>query len=108
MPGLSFLFGFIVLVEILARAGLLTSYVPPPSIIFRALFQELINGDISSQVGVTLMVYAESLSIAAFLGVIVAILMGTYPVVYDALKMIMEFSRPVPSVQPLFRSRSSS
>jgi NitT/TauT family transport system permease protein len=98
IPGLLFFLACIVLAEILARAGLLTSYVPPPSIIFAALFHGLIDGDISSQVGITLLVYAESLSLAVFLGVTVAILMGTYPFVFNALKMIIEFNRPVPSV----------
>lgn len=54
-------FGFflicVVLTEIVARLGWLTSYVPPPSQVFTALFQGLMNGDISSQIGVTLSVY---------------------------------------------------
>jgi ABC-type nitrate/sulfonate/bicarbonate transport system permease component len=97
-PGLLFAAGCVVVVEILARAGLLTSYVPPPSVIFVALIKGLLDGEISSQIAATLTVYAEGLGLATLLAVIVGILMGTYRTVYDALKMIVEFMRPVPSV----------
>jgi NitT/TauT family transport system permease protein len=63
-----------------------------------ALVKGLVDGDISSQIGVTLMVYAESLALAATLAVTLGILMGTYRPVYDAFKMIVEFMRPIPSV----------
>lgn len=97
-PGFGFFFLCIVLVEIVARLGWLTSYVPPPSVIFAALWRGLIDGDISSQVGVTLSVYARALSLAAALAVLTGIVMGTYRPAYDALKVIVEFLRPVPSV----------
>jgi ABC-type nitrate/sulfonate/bicarbonate transport system permease component len=85
-------------VEIVARLGWLTSYVPPPSIIFVALWRGMIDGDISSQIGVTLSVYARGLALAAVLAVTIGILMGTYKPVFDALKIIVEFLRPIPSV----------
>jgi NitT/TauT family transport system permease protein len=95
-------FGFFLLcvaiVEVLARKGLLTSYVPPPSEIFVALWQGLISGDISSQIGYTMWVYVQGLVLATALAIVVGVLMGTYQPVYDALKIIVEFLRPVPSV----------
>jgi ABC-type nitrate/sulfonate/bicarbonate transport system permease component len=95
-------FGFFLVcvgfVEIFARLGWLTSYVPPPSQIFVALFQGLVNGDISSQIGVTLSVYVRGLALASVLSIVIGILMGTYKPVFDALKIIVEFLRPVPSV----------
>jgi ABC-type nitrate/sulfonate/bicarbonate transport system permease component len=95
-------FGFFLLgvgvVEILARLGWLTSYVPPPSVIFAALWRGLIDGDISSQISVTLSAYARGLTLAAVLAVLIGLLMGTYKPVFDALKIIVEFLRPVPSV----------
>src|SRR6185312_5391434 len=97
-PGLAFAVCCVVLIEILARAGLLTDYVPPPSIIFGALVEGLRNGDLSSQLAATLTVYSEGLGLATVLAVLVGILMGSYRVVFDALKMIIEFMRPVPSV----------
>ncbi len=98
VPGVLFAVGCVILIEILARLGWLTSYVPPPSAMFIALVQGLANGDISSQVGVTLLVYAEGLGLATTLAVALGILMGTYRPVYDAFKMVVEFMRPVPSV----------
>jgi ABC-type nitrate/sulfonate/bicarbonate transport system permease component len=95
-------FGFFLIcvafVELFARLGWLTSYVPPPTAVFAALFQGLINGDISSQVGITLWVYIQGLALATVVSILVGILMGTYKPVYDALKVIVEFLRPVPSV----------
>ena len=95
-------FGFFLvcvgIVEILARKGLLTSYVPPPSEIFSALWTGLINGDISSQIGVTLSVYVRGLFLATTSAIFIGILMGTYKPVFDSLKIIVEFLRPVPSV----------
>lgn len=95
-------FGFfavcVVFVEIFARLGWLTSYVPPPTAVFAALWAGLLNGDISSQIGVTLWVYIRGLALATTVAVIVGILMGTYKPVYDALKVIVEFLRPIPSV----------
>ncbi len=95
-------FGFFLLcvgvVEVLARKGLLTSYVPPPSAIFAALWTGLINGDISSQIWVTLSVYVRGLALATSLAIVIGVLMGTYKPVFDSLKIIVEFLRPVPSV----------
>ena len=96
--GFGFFLVCVAVVEVLARLGLLTSYVPPPSVIFVALFQGLIDGDISSQIGITLWVYIQGLALATVVSILVGILMGTYKPVYDALKVIVEFLRPVPSV----------
>jgi ABC-type nitrate/sulfonate/bicarbonate transport system permease component len=98
VPGLLFAVGVVILVEVLARLGWLTSYVPPPSIMFLALARGIASGDISSQVGVTLQVYAEGLGFATALAIILGILMGTYRGVYNAFKLIIEFMRPIPSV----------
>jgi len=84
--------------EVLARLGLLTHYVPPPSAIVLALLEGLRSGEISSQIGMTLLVFAEGLAIATVLAVAIGILMGAIAVVYDALRIVVEFLRPVPSV----------
>jgi ABC-type nitrate/sulfonate/bicarbonate transport system permease component len=95
-------FGFFLLcvaiVEVLARKGLLTSYVPPPSQIFAALWTGLLDGDISGQIWATLSVYVRGLLVATVLAITIGVLMGSYKPVYDALKIILEFLRPVPAV----------
>jgi NitT/TauT family transport system permease protein len=96
--GYAFFAACVCVVEVLARLGWLTSYVPPPSQMFLALWRGLIDGDISSQIGVTLSVYFRGLALAAVLAVAIGVLMGTYKPVADALKIIVEFLRPVPSV----------
>ncbi len=98
LPGLLFVLGITGVVEIAARLGWLTSYVPPPSIVLRALVTGLANGEISGEVGMTLGAFAVGLILATTLAVIIGILMGAVPVIYDALKVIVEFLRPVPSV----------
>ncbi|HEY5340237.1 MAG TPA: ABC transporter permease [Candidatus Aquilonibacter sp.] len=96
--GFAFFLVCIGFVELFARLGWLTSYVPPPSQVFAALWTGLINGDISSQIGITLSVYARGLALASVSSVIIGILMATYQPVYDSLKIIVEFMRPIPSV----------
>ncbi|MBV9439083.1 MAG: ABC transporter permease [Candidatus Eremiobacteraeota bacterium] len=98
VPGLLFVAGVTVVVEILARLGLLSSYFPPPTAIVAALGQGLANGEITSQVGMTLATFAEGLTLASVLAIVVGVLMGAIPIVYDALKTIVELLRPIPSV----------
>ncbi len=98
LPGFGFAAAVTALVEIAARAGALSAYVPPPSVTAAALWRGLLGGDITSQVGMTLLCFAEGLALAAVLAVAVGILMGAIPVVYDALKTIVELLRPIPSV----------
>lgn len=98
LPGFGFVLAITLVVEILSRRGLLTSYVPPPSAVAGALFKGLRNGDIAGQLSVTVLTFAEGLVLAALLGVVVGILMGALPVVYDALRIAVELLRPVPSV----------
>jgi NitT/TauT family transport system permease protein len=98
LPGVLFVLAVTAITEALARAGLLTSYFPPPSVIIASLFEGLANGEISSQVGMTLLTFAEGLCLATVFAVAMGVLMGAVPRVYDALKIIVEFMRPIPSV----------
>lgn len=98
LPGFLFVVAVTIVVEILSRAGLLTSYFPPPTVIIVSLFQGLASGEITSQIGMTLLTFAEGLCLATILAVVVGVLMGAVPVVYDALRIIVEFMRPIPSV----------
>ncbi len=98
LSGYLFAIAFGIAIELLARAGWLTSYVPPPTVMFHALWQGMLNGDVSSQIWTTLSVYVRALAFGAFLAVSMGILMGTYRPVADSLKIIVEFMRPIPSV----------
>jgi len=57
-----------------------------------------LNGEISSQIFWTLQVYVQGLVLATVLAIAIGVLMGTYLPVFNALKIIVEFLRPVPSV----------
>jgi ABC-type nitrate/sulfonate/bicarbonate transport system permease component len=98
LPGIGFALGLALLWEVCARQGWLTSYVPPLSVIFTAMWTGLLDGDISSQIGTTLGVYLRALALGSALAIGIGILMGAYRPVYDAFKVIVEFMRPVPSV----------
>lgn len=98
MKGWTFVAGFTVLLELITRAGLLSQYFPPPTIIFSALVNELMSGDLSKQIGATLLAYSEGLALAAVVGIFVGILMGTFRTFHNAINAIVELLRPIPSV----------
>jgi len=120
--GYAFFLVCVVIVQFVTYKGWLTSYVPMPTEVFGALFAGffnpqlyatdlaahmwppaawvlgVLNGDIASQIGVTLSVYVRGLALATFFAITIGILMGTYRPVFDSLKIMVEFLRPVPSV----------
>ena len=98
LPGVLFAAGVTIVVEVLARLGWLTSYVPPPSAVALALGEGLRSGELSSQVAATLLSFAEGLVLATVVAVFIGVLMGTVPLVHDALRTVVELLRPVPSV----------
>ena len=98
LTGFSFAIGLTILMEICAREGWLTSYVPPPTVIFASMWTGLLDGDISGQIGTTLSVYVRALFLGSALAISIGILMGVYRPFYNAFKVIVEFMRPVPSV----------
>jgi NitT/TauT family transport system permease protein/sulfonate transport system permease protein len=85
-------------VELVARFGDSPAYLPPPTTILGALISGLVSGEIAGQAGITLLSYTGSVIVATFLGVFVGILMGAFSPFYNAIKVIVEFLRPVPTV----------
>lgn len=98
VKGWAFVVAVTALLEAITRAGLISDYFPPPTVMLAALARGLISGQISRQVGATLLAYAEGLALAAILAVFVGILMGTFRTFYNAVKVIVELLRPVPAV----------
>lgn len=90
--------GITAAVEVLARLGVLTEYVPPPSVVAGALASGLTSGQISGQVGVTILSAVSGLAAATVLAVTAGVLMGAVPIVYDAFRYIVDLLRPVPAV----------
>jgi ABC-type nitrate/sulfonate/bicarbonate transport system permease component len=85
--------------ELLARAGVLsaTSF-PPMSETVATLFEQLATGAFWSAVANTLQGWALGLGIAIALAVPAGILVGSSRLLYRALRVPVEFLRPVPSV----------
>lgn len=98
IKGWTFVIAFTVLLEALTRAGLISEYFPPPTVMISTLASDLVSGEISSQIGATLLAYAEGLGLASALAILAGILMGTFRSFYNAVRVIVELLRPVPAV----------
>ena len=98
VKGWAFVLLVTALLEAVTRAGLISDYFPPPTVMFAALGRGLISGEISSQIGATLLAYTEGLALAAILAVFLGVLMGAFRPFYNVVKVIVELLRPVPAV----------
>lgn len=96
--GWSFVIVLTVLLELVTSVGLISDYLPPPTIMFGALLAGLVSGEIAIQIGATLVAFTAGLALASVLAVLIGILMGTFRRFYDAIKIIVELVRPVPAV----------
>jgi ABC-type nitrate/sulfonate/bicarbonate transport system permease component len=91
--------GVLVLFEILPRVGILNERdFPPISQTLSTLADQVVSSDLWTAVGNTLSGWALGLGIAAALAVPAGILIGSSRMVYRALRFVIEFLRPVPSV----------
>lgn len=85
--------------EILGRAGLVDrSYLPPASSITARAFELAGDPDFLFDVRVTLTAWALGLLIAIAVAVPLGLLFGSVPAVNTAVRAIVEFLRPIPSV----------
>lgn len=85
--------------ELATRLNLLPQrFFPPPSIMALGLVGLLGNGHFWLSLWDTLWSWAVSLGAAALLAIPLGIAMGTSSYVYSALRAVVEFLRPVPSV----------
>jgi ABC-type nitrate/sulfonate/bicarbonate transport system permease component len=89
----------LVLFELVSRSGLINShYFPPVSQMFRALWDELGQKSFWTAVGDTMEGWALGLGIAAVLAIPIGIVVGSSRLSYRALRGVIEFLRPIPSV----------
>jgi ABC-type nitrate/sulfonate/bicarbonate transport system permease component len=85
--------------ELLVRAGLLNeSHVPSMTDTAAELVRLLGEGGFWSAMGSTLQGWALGLGIAAALAVPLGIAIGSSPLAYRAVRFVVEFLRPIPSV----------
>lgn len=89
----------LVVFEAASRLELLPPlWFPPVTVVFAALIGLLPTGAFWVEVGQTLQGWALGMAIATGLGVPVGMLIGSIEPVYRALRAIIEFLRPIPSV----------
>jgi ABC-type nitrate/sulfonate/bicarbonate transport system permease component len=97
--GLAGLLGFLALLEVVPRIGLVPErYLPPASQIADALAGELRQPSFWVALGDTLEGWAIGLAIAVAGGVGLGLLLGSVPVLRAATSSTIEFLRPIPSV----------
>jgi ABC-type nitrate/sulfonate/bicarbonate transport system permease component len=91
--------GFIALLEIVPRSGLVDSrYLPPFSRMVSALLDEAQTAAFWTALGQTVAGWAIGLSVAVVAGVVIGILIGSNPALRSATGSTIEFLRPIPSV----------
>lgn len=97
--GLTGLALFLVLLEVLPRAGVVNqTYLPPFSEMARALGSQISTGAFWSALVATLRGWAIGLAIAMVAGVVLGIVIGSAGWLRDATASTIEFLRPIPSV----------
>jgi ABC-type nitrate/sulfonate/bicarbonate transport system permease component len=97
--GVAGLGGFLVLLEVVPRSGLVPErYLPPTSRIAGALADELGQASFWRALGDTLQGWAIGLAVAVAAGVGLGLLIGSVPALRAATASTIEFLRPIPSV----------
>jgi ABC-type nitrate/sulfonate/bicarbonate transport system permease component len=97
--GVAGLGGFLVLLEVAPRAGLVPErYLPPTSRIAGALADELGQPSFWTALGDTLEGWAIGLAVAVAAAVGLGLLIGSVPALRAAAASTIEFLRPIPSV----------
>ncbi|MFA1538907.1 ABC transporter permease [Actinomadura monticuli] len=85
--------------ELLGRAGIVDrSYLPPASSVTARAFELLGDSDFLFNVRVTLTAWTFGMLIAIAIAVPLGLLLGSVPAVNTAVRAIVEFLRPIPSV----------
>ena len=85
--------------EFCSRFGIISSrFIPPMSVTFAKLGEEALSGSLWPLVGDTLRGWALGLGIAMGIGIPTGVLLGSSPLAYRSVRVIIEFLRPMPSV----------
>jgi NitT/TauT family transport system permease protein len=91
--------GFLLAAEALGRAGVIDPYaIPLASSVLAGAFGLLTNGEFLAGIGGTLSSAAAGLLLATAAAVPSGLLLGTFPKAERAVRPLVEFLRPIPSV----------
>ena len=90
---------FLLIGEVVGRSGLVDRTVLPPSSTVLARAAHLVvNGGFLHDVGSTLTVWAVGLLVAIAIAVPCGLVLGSLPFVNSAVRVLIEFLRPIPAV----------
>jgi len=84
--------------ELVTRAGLISRNVPPMTDTMAELFSLLPTSELWTAIGNTLQGWALGLGLATAAAIPIGILVGSSSLAYRAVRPIVEFLRPIPSV----------
>jgi ABC-type nitrate/sulfonate/bicarbonate transport system permease component len=99
VPSLVVILAVLVLWEAISRAGIVPRrWSPSASAVLVTLVQQLLTPSFWVAVGQTLEGWAIGLAIATVIAVPLGLVIGSVPLLYHALRVPIEFLRPVPSV----------
>jgi ABC-type nitrate/sulfonate/bicarbonate transport system permease component len=91
--------GLTAALELVVRGGLVPGdRFPSPTVTLASLTSELARGRLWSAMGETLQGWAWGLGIAGVLAIPVGLLVGSSPLCYRSVRVLIEFLRPIPSV----------
>jgi ABC-type nitrate/sulfonate/bicarbonate transport system permease component len=97
--GLAGVLSVMAIVELVTRVGILPErWFPPVTMIFATLWGMLPSGGLWVEVGRTLQGWGIGLGIAALVAIPAGMFIGLAEPVYRALRAVIEFLRPIPSV----------
>ena len=97
-PGITLIFGILVIWEILVQTGVIQSpSVPKVSQIFLAWYQTIVSGELLSELIPSLVRMFTGYFLAVLVAVPLGLLMGTSKIVHALLEPITELIRPIPS-----------
>ena len=90
---------FLALGEVVGRLGLTDKDSLPPTSAVLAQFADLVGqGSFWSNVGATAQTWLLGVGVAALIAVPLGVLLGSIPLLNTALRSVIEFLRPIPSI----------
>jgi NitT/TauT family transport system permease protein len=90
---------FLLIGEVIGRIGLVDrSYLPPASTVLARAARLLTDGGFLHDIGFTLRAWALGLLIAIVIAVPAGLVLGSLPFVNSAVRVLIEFLRPIPAV----------
>lgn len=98
IAGVLFALAFLLVAEACVRLFDLSDSVAAPADTAGALFEGISDGSLAGEVETTLVTYVQGLALAAVIGVLLGIAIGSSRTVESASSVVIEFLRPIPAV----------